>query len=116
MEKCRLQGVGPDEPLFKDRQMVYDHENMLILISGKMTAWYEDLPVHAIYPNQFINSIEYLQQLQEDQNDFGWEQQIQVIPDEDCVFVKVIFSFRILKTCTTITFQPIVVCSSISAI
>ena len=93
MEKCRLHGVGPDEPYFKDKLMVYDHENMFILISGKMTAWYEDLPVHAIYPNQFINSIEYLQQLQEDQNDFGWEQQIQVIPDEDCVFVKVPFAF-----------------------
>ena len=53
--------------------------------------WYDGLPIHAIKPGHFINSIEWIsiQKIQETQQDFGWEQQILVYPDEDSVFIKV---------------------------
>ena len=72
-------------------QIRHDHNDLSLLISGRMNAWCDGLPIHSIKPGHFINSIEWIsiQKMQETQQDFGWEQQILVYPDEDSVFIKV---------------------------
>ena len=71
--------------------MLNDHTNLSLLISGQMTAWCDGLPIHAILPGQFINSIEWisLQKLKNSQQVIGWEQQIMVNTDEDSAFLRV---------------------------
>lgn len=93
IDKSRIHGIGPEESLYDDGHLRHDHVDLCILVSGKMTVWCDGLPIHTIYPGQFINSIEWTSvlQIQENENghDFGWEQQVLIKPDEDSVYLRV---------------------------
>ena len=60
----RLQGIGPEETLYAEGNLRHDHVDLCILVSGKMTVWCDGLPIHGIYPGQFINSVEWASVLQ----------------------------------------------------
>ena len=88
---CKLQGIGSDEPFCVEGVLRHDHVDLCILVSGKMTVWCDGLPVHGIYPGEFINSVEWISvlRLEEELQDFGWEQQVEIKPDEDSVYLRV---------------------------
>lgn len=90
-EKSKLVGIGPYEPLYPDGQLRHDHIDLCVLISGKMTTWCDGLAIHNICPGQFINSVEWKSflRVEEDQQDFGWQQQVLVEPDEDSMYLRV---------------------------
>ena len=90
-DKNRLHGIGPDETLYYEGNLRHDHVDLCILLSGKMTVWCDGVPIHGIYPGQFINSVEWASvlQLQDNLDDFGWEQQVLIRPDEDSVYLRI---------------------------
>lgn len=90
-EKSKIQGIGPEESLYSEGNLRHDHVDLCILISGKMTVWCDNLPIHTIYPGQIINSVEWTSvlKMQENLHDFGWEQQVLIRPDEDSVYLRI---------------------------
>ena len=109
IEKSKIQGIGPEEVLYEEGHLRHDHVDLCMLVSGKMTVWVDGLPVHTIYPSQFVNSVEWasVTKLQESLHDFGWEQQVVVRPDEDSVYLRVSTKMILMPSCFSSIFLQI---------
>ena len=86
----QITGIGAEDILLQEGILRHDHGDLLILISGRMSVWCEDLLLHAIQPGQFINSVEWTaMQTLDCGHDFGWEQQVCITADEDSTYLRV---------------------------
>ena len=91
ISKSKIHGFGPQESVYDAAgggQILNVYSDLFILISGQMTAWCKGVPVHSIFPGDFINSVEWIS------TDGGGNQQnckgqIMAYSDEDSTILKV---------------------------
>ena len=97
ISKSKIHGFGPEESVYDAAgcsedggQILNVFSDLFILISGQMTAWCKGVPVHSIFPGDFINSVEWISM---DGGGGGnpqnWKGQIMAYSDEDSTILKV---------------------------
>ena len=102
MSKSKIHHFGPEVSVYDDHagfsgsnydgsdgQIFIVCSDLFLLISGKLTAWCKDVPLHSIIPGDFINSVEWISMDGGGGNPQNWKGQIMAFSDEDSTILKV---------------------------
>ena len=99
MSKSKIHHFGPEVSVYDDHagfsgsncdgsdgQIFIVCSDLFLLISGKLTAWCKDVPLHSIIPGDFINSVEWISL---EEGEVERNQQIMAYSDEESTILKV---------------------------